>query len=66
MSFLKKSTRNFQIKLEHIILVYETNASASAFVFSIAYQNILLFMLGCGFSNSLELHKWNGLSSFFY
>ena len=57
MSFFKKPTWNFQIKLEHIILVYETNASASAFVFSIAYHNILLFILEFGFSNSLELHK---------
>lgn len=57
MSFFKKPTWNFQIKLEHIILVYETNASASAFVFSIAYHNILLFVLEFGFSNSLELLK---------
>ena len=44
-------------KFEHIILVYETNASASAFVFSIVHHCILLFILRYGFSNSLKLNK---------
>ena len=58
---MELSNKNF----EHIILVYETNASASAFVFSIVHHCILLFILKCGFSNSLELDKWNEFSSFF-